>query len=255
MNKSLQEEMICTATWPAQIPDDQWAVYQRVIELAQAREIPFAIGGGFAAISYTGQWRNTKDLDFFILPEHRQAMIQAVTDTGLSDYFAVKEYDRGWIYRSHQGDTIVDLIWMMANRRAQVDKAWLERGPEIDVRGLKLRLIPPEETLWCKLYILQRDRCDWSDALNIVYSLGPELDWQHLVNRMQEDTPLLSALLSVFGWICPDRAHDLPHWLWDYIHSAPPEPQSCQEVALQRADRLDTRPWFCPTLEKKTRAA
>ena len=42
-------------------------------------------------------------------------------------------------------------------------------------------MIAPEELLWQKLYILQRDRCDWPDVLNLIYALGPLLDWEHLL--------------------------------------------------------------------------
>ena len=44
-------------------------------------------------------------------------------------------YDRHWIYRGYKGESIVDVMWGMPNRRAVVDDEWLTRGPEIEVHG------------------------------------------------------------------------------------------------------------------------
>ena len=52
-----------------------------------SRSLPFSLGGAFATASYTGLWRNTKDMDLYILPRDREAMIAVVGDLGLRDYF------------------------------------------------------------------------------------------------------------------------------------------------------------------------
>ncbi len=238
--------------WVEDIPDEQWALYRRVIAAARAEGLGFSLGGAFALATYTGYWRNTKDLDLFILPETRDPMVDLLTRAGLDDYYDVLEYDRGWIYRAHHGDTIVDVIWATANRRAFVDEAWLTRGPEIDVRGERVRIIPVEELLWAKLYILHRDRCDWPDVLNLLYTSGATLDWQHVLERVGEDVLLLSGILSVFAWLSPDRATALPRWLWERLHLPAPAPVADADIERRRADLLDTRPWFGPALPDAT---
>ena len=141
----------------------------------------------------------------------------------------------------------------MANQRASVDEKWLQRGLEVQVEDVRFRLAPPEETLWSKLYVLQRDRCDWPDALALLYSVGSDLDWKHLIERMGEDASLLSGLLCVFGWVCPDRARELPPWIWGRLQAKHPDSGVCETVAGHRADLLDSRPWFTPTLEDEER--
>lgn len=232
--------------WTEQIPDDEWAIYQRVVAEARAEGVNFALGGAFAVAAYTGFWRNTKDLDFYVVPAQRDAMIAAVTRAGLADYYWVQPYDRGWIYRAHQGDIIADVIWAMANRRALVDEAWITRGREVAVRGQRVRAVAAEEMIWAKLYILHRDRCDWPDVLNLIYAVGAELDWARLLGRLGDDARLLAGVLSVYLWLCPGRSRALPGWLWTELHLPPPPAGPVPDVDWQRVRWIDVRPWFGP---------
>lgn len=229
-------------SWPQQFAQEQWAVYKRVIAEAGKRGIPFAVGGGLSAMTYAGMWRNTKDIDLYVVPEDRERMIALVGDLGLRDYYEQHGYDRNWIYRSYTGDTIVDIMWAMANQRAQVTPAWLT-GPEVEVDGECFRLLAPEKSLWTKLYVLQHDRTDWPDAFNLLHGVGPELDWRGVLQDLGEDRPLLAGLVSVFAWLCPEVASEFPGWLWSELRLAPPpseHPDDCQP----RAALLDSRPWF-----------
>ncbi len=233
--------------WQAQIPDEQWSVYQRVLAEARARGLRYALGGAVALATYTGQWRNTKDLDLFILPAERDAVVEMLASLGLEDYFEREEYDRGWIYRTCLCETIVDVIWSMANRRAEVDEDWLTRGPSVELRGEVARVLPAEEVIWNKIYILHHDRCDWTDVLNLIYAVGPELDWQRLLDCLDPDERLLAGVMSVFAWLCPGRAAALPAWLWERLQLTAPQTGSAPEVDRQRVDLLDSRPWFFGT--------
>ena len=108
--KPVQSRASCSTGWTSRIPESQWRVYRAVLDRARALEIPIAVGGAFAVASYTGCWRNTKDLDIYVLPRNREKMIALVGELGLSDYFSKLPYDRWWIYRSFNSETIVDVI-------------------------------------------------------------------------------------------------------------------------------------------------
>lgn len=230
--------------WSQLIPPDQWAVYSCVLDKVRDQQVPFALGGGLAVGVYTGRLRNTKDLDIYVLPEDRDRVVGIMMDCGLEDYFEKKPYDRGWIYRGNSGDVIVDAIFAMANRRAVVDAGWLERGPMIPMFDREIRVIPPEELIWSKLYVVQRDRCDWPDILNMVYATGAHLDWQHLLARVAEDTPLLKGVLSMFSWVSPEKARAIPKRVWDMLGLPVPGQAHDPEGRPARPDLLDTRPWF-----------
>ena len=65
----------------------------------------------------------------------------------------------------------------MANHRAQVDEMWLDSGQSIELEGEYFPVIPPEETLWTKLYVLQRDRnvLDGDQANQVTERLSPRV--------------------------------------------------------------------------------
>jgi len=224
MNPTIENEF--RLAWEEQIDPAEWRVYRRVMDEAKRAGVRFAFGGAFATAVYTGDLRNTKDFDFYITLRDRL------------------HYDRRWIYRASSGDIIVDAIWAMANQRAPVDEHWLTAGPEVTIQGDRLRAIPIEELIWSKLCVLQRDRTDWGDVFNLIEARAGEIDWNHLLDRLAEDAPLLAAALSVFSWLAPNRARDIPKQVWLQLGLTRPEPNDDPELTRRRAELLDGRPWF-----------
>jgi hypothetical protein len=223
-------------------------MYHRVLKKAHEQQLPFAIGGALAVAYYTGGWRFTKDLDLYVTPHDRERMTTVLSECGLSDYHDKLPYDRGWIYRGNVDDVIVDVIFGMPNRRTEVDLEWITRGPWVNLFGDRVRVLPAEELIWAKIYVLQRDRSDWPDIFNLLFATGARLDWERLLDRLGDDTPLLTGILTVFRWLNPAAASRLPGWLWQRLSL--PEPHECgsQEHIRHRAKLLDTRPWFAPAI-------
>ena len=238
------------ADWERLIPDSEWALYGRVLRRLREQRIAFALGGGFAFSYYAHRWRDTKDIDLYVLPRMREPMIALLDELGLRDYYELVPYDRNWIYRSHRDGLIVDVIWAMANQRAQADERWLTHGPLISLRGVEVHVVPVEELIWAKLYVMQRDRCDWGDVLTLFYTQGNTLDWEHLFNRLGEDRRLLSGALGIFSWMCPARAGQLPGWIWESVGLTPPEEDLDCTIERRRVELLDTRDWFGPRAPK-----
>jgi hypothetical protein len=246
MNQRERELELWESGWPDEIPDEEWAIYREAMDAFSERGIPFLLGGAFALATYTGRWRNTKDLDVYIRPQHREAVVDALAEIGFEDYFGRQEYQRHWIYRGFRDGILVDAIWAMANRRAMVDDEWFEHAPALAIRGMKAGVVPPEEMVWGKLYVLQKDRCDWPDLLNILEVSGPALDWRRLLDRLEADTPLLAAALQVFAWLSPERARELPSWVWEWLRIPLPGAAAPDRNGIHRMDQLDSRPWFGP---------
>src|SRR5439155_12596162 len=146
--------------------DRCWDIYGEVMRKARDRGIPFAVGGGIAVATYVPSRIATKDVDVYVKPSDRDEMIEIVREMGLRDYYEKCPYQRHWIHRRYADDgTIVDIMWGMPNHRANVDDEWLERGREVEMCGERFRVLPTEELIWAKLYVLHPDRSDWRDVM------------------------------------------------------------------------------------------
>jgi len=230
-------------SWADAISQPEWEIYKRAIHALRDEQIPFLLAGGFALATYTGRWRDTKDIDFYIHPDDRDRGAETLGKAGFEDYYPRLRYDRNWIYRSVRENIIVDIIWSMANQRAHVDGQWFERASSVTIRGEELQVIPVEELLWCKLYIMQRDHCDWTDLFNLLYARGTGIDWDHVFERVENDVPLLRGLLSVYEWLCPESAGKFPADLWERLGLPDPESVPRQEQH-DPVKLLDSRTWF-----------
>ena len=230
------------------VSEDQWAFYDDVLAAARRTDKPFAIGGALAFATYCGHFRNTKDLDLYVPVESKQDFIDAVTRIGAADYYDTKPYDRGWIYRSTRDNCIADLIWSMANYVRPIDHDYFNGETQLLLRGNSYAVLPAEELILNKLYILNRSRCDWFDVFNIVFATKGQLDWDRLIQKMGDDKILLRSALTLFGWICPGRVHLFPPDLWKKLGIPVPE-SAGPEINQRRVFSLDSRPWFIPLLK------
>ena len=244
MNSAQAEQSRTNPTWASIVPDDQWSIYLDAIKATRKTGARFLLGGAFGLAGYTGRWRNTKDLDFFVLPSDKDKVIDALTKAEFEDYHPTLAYDRGWIYRGVRNGAIVDVIWQTPNRRTVVDEQWFQRGRPILLRGEKLALIPAEELLAIKLYVLQRDRCDWPDLINLLHCSCHSLDWDHVLFRLGPDQPLLAGLLQVFNWVSPAEARLNPAQIREQFCLAAITSQDLELPDHQRKMLLDSRPWF-----------
>jgi hypothetical protein len=223
------------------VPVEDWPLYHEALQAVQHAGVPFAVGGGVAFGCYAHRSRYTKDLDLFLRPADRERAMEAILAIGFEDYYTQLPYQRHWIYRGYRDGLILDLIWQMANERADVDDQWLSRGPVLAIHGTPVRLVPVEEMIWGKLYVLQRERADWPDLWNIFAYSGQRIDWAHLADRVGEDLPLLASVVQVYGWLVPELAARLPADVWQRLGIARPAgaAQGNRRVAL-----LDSRDWF-----------
>ncbi len=240
----MSSDVILEPEWARTIADEQWQVYRDAIRVTRKTGARFLVGGAFGLARYTGRTRNTKDLDFFVLRSDKDKIIDALTKRGFEDFYPTLAYDRGWIYRAVRDGVIVDTIWQTPNRRTEVDEEWFKRSHRAVIRGQELEFIPAEELLAIKLYVLQRDRCDWPDLLNLLYATCDQLDWAHLRMRLGTEEPLLAGLLQVFNWLAPAKAREIPAEVRRHFCLPEPTSEALAQDEQRQIDLLDSRKWF-----------
>lgn len=216
--------------------------FTRAIEALNRERVPFLMAGAFGLYHYTGFWRNTKDLDVLVLPEDREAAIEAVCGAGLRDLFPDEPYDRDWIFRSTSDGVIVDLIWRLANKADDVAPAWFDRASEGEFMGLPVRFVSAADLCWMKLFVFQRLRCDWPDIINVIRGSRGRLDWDHLLREVGPHWRLLCALVDIYDWLCPAERAFIPPSFRDRLETRRRSDSDAVEEC--RRDLFDSRPWL-----------
>ena len=232
------------ARWSALIPDDQWAVFLAGQDVARRVDAPFLLGGAMALATYTGRWRNTKDIDFIVRRADAPRLVDALRAAGFEDYHEQEAYDRSWIFRGYRDGVILDLIWDLPNHRVQVDDVWFQHARRVQVRTEILQAMPIEELIRVKLYVMQRERCDWVDVLNAMAGSVEEIRWDHLMARMGRDLPLLQGALAIFSWLTPGRAAAVPESIRQRFALPVVETDDPAAMEQRRVQLFDSRPWF-----------
>jgi hypothetical protein len=195
------------------IPDDERVVYKRALEALTATEVPFVVAGAYAIYEHTGIYRKTKDLDLFFEPAAVVPAARALRSAG----FVTRLEDPHWLAKATSGETFVDLIYGMGNGVALIDGDWLRHSRQGTLAATPVRIAPPEELLWHRLFISERHRHDIADILHLILCLGDTLDWNRLVARVAEHWPLLLAQLLAFSYVYPGYRSNVPAWVYEQL--------------------------------------
>jgi len=206
--------------------------------------VPVLLGGAMAMATYTRHWRSTKDIDVIIRPADRDKAIEALQAADFGDFYEREAYDRGWIFRGFTDGVLFDVFWQLPNLRVVIDDAWFERATPLRVQSTVYHAVPAEELIRVKLYVMQRERCDWVDALNVLAGAADTLDWHWLVHRMGRDLPLLHGMLAIFNWMSPERAKAIPSWLRAQLALPLQDVDDVRAAEERRVRLFDSRPWF-----------
>ena len=132
------------------------------------RRVPFLVGGGHALRHYAGGVRATKDLDVFVRRADAQALLDRMSAAGFDTDLTFPH----WLGKAHiQGDYI-DVIYSSGNGLAEVDDAWFAHSQPATVLGVAVELCPPEEMIWSKAFVMERERYDGADISHLIRAFG-----------------------------------------------------------------------------------
>ena len=176
------------------------------MELLQNSDIPFLVGGAYAFGVYTGIQRDTKDFDLFVQSKDVDRALEALRAGG---YATEKTYPH-WLAKAKCGEDVIDFIFAAGNGLCQVDSSWFQRACDGELLGMPVRLCAPEEIIWMKAFIMERERYDGADVIHLIESCADKIDWQHLVHRFGQDWRLLLSHLILFGYVFPGERHRVP---------------------------------------------
>jgi hypothetical protein len=195
----------------AELQREQGEIHARAQAITVLKEagVPFVVGGAYAYAAYTGIYRDTKDLDLF--PRKRDAL--RALEVLAQDGWRTERTDEVWLYKAFKGEWFVDLIFSSGNGVAVVDDDWFRYAREGEVFGHTVQLAPPEEMIWSKAYVLERERFDGADVNHIIKCMGERMDWDRLLRRFDRHWEVLLSHVCMFRFAYPTERNVVPRWL------------------------------------------
>jgi hypothetical protein len=230
-----------------QFAPDAFHFYRRVRETLQTSGIPFLLGGAYAFSHYTGIIRHTKDLDIFVRPVDIRAALAVLASAG----FRTEMMFTHWLGKAFHGEDFVDIIFSSGNGVCPVDEAWFDHAVDAEVLGMQARLVPAEEMIWQKAYIMERERFDGADVNHLLRANGRHLDWDRLIARFGPHRRLLLGHLILFGFVYPDDRENIPAEVIADLNAPRKDdvprgdgPRLCRGLLLSRTQYLiDAEEW------------
>lgn len=190
---------------PEQNPD-KLDFYRSTLELFNREGLPFLVGGTHAYFRYTGIARETKDFDVFVRRGDYPRFEKAVREAGYETELKFPH----WLGKIYKDDAFIDLIFSGGNGEAAVDEEWFEHSVEGKIFGIPVRLAAPEEMIWSKSYVMERERYDGGDVMHLFLRTGTRLDWHRLLKRFGDHWRLLLMQIVKFGFVYPSERYRIP---------------------------------------------
>jgi hypothetical protein len=240
MSSSVPRERLCAA--------HTGALYRQALLALQTAQVPFLVGGAHALACYTGIKRDTKDFDIFVHPNTCDRTLEVLRATGYHTELTFPH----WLGKALCGDGCIDVIFSSGNGIAQVDETWFTHAVAGAILGMPVQLCPPEEMLWSKSYVMERERYDGADIMHLLRACGARLDWSRLLSRFGAHWRVLLSYLILFGFVYPAESAGIPTWvmqellhrLQGELHDPLPSDQLCQGTLLSREQYcIDINGW------------
>jgi hypothetical protein len=213
MHDLTQEEKKSVTHGDFWVPEAEREVYKRALRALNEHGIPYVVAGAYAIYEHTGIYRETKDLDVFVEPERTIEAARALREAG----FTMRLEQPHWLAKACDGDLFIDVIYGMGNGLALIDAGWYKHSRPAILAATPVRVAPPEELLWHRLFIHERHRHDMGDIVHLIACVGRAMDWSRLLERVGEHWPLLLAQIHIFMYVYPELDGAVPRWVIDTL--------------------------------------
>jgi hypothetical protein len=200
----------CMATHcPPHLDPQTFAFYERALTTLTDAGVPYLVGGAYAFERYTGIARHTKDFDIFVRPDDLDRVFATLAGAGCDTEVTFPH----WLGKARCGGDLVDIIFSSGNGVAAVDELWFRHAIDDTVLGIPVQLMPAEEMIWSKGFIMERERYDGADVAHILRARAHLLDWGRLLARFGRHWRVLFSHLVLFGFVYPTERSRVPRWV------------------------------------------
>ena len=148
-------------------------------------DIPFAVGGGFAAWARGGS-ASDHDVDLMIAESDADRALEVLSAAGMR----TGRPPEGWLVKAWDGDVLVDLIYGPSG--VSGSEELLKRADVIRVEAMRLPVITVDDLLVTKLWALGEHTLDYEGVLRTARELREQIDWDDVRERTS-DSPFARA--------------------------------------------------------------
>lgn len=194
------------------IPQAERELYKSALGALNEAGVPYVVAGAYAIYEHTGIIRQTKDLDLFCTPEAVLQAMQVLKDAGM----ITRLEQPHWIGKAispHDRDHFIDIIYGMGNGLALIDDDWFRHSSPALLAATQVRVAPPEELIWHRLFIHERHRHDMADVAHLILLKGKLMDWRRLLTKVGDNWPLLLSQVMMFRYVYPGYRDQVPQWV------------------------------------------
>jgi Uncharacterised nucleotidyltransferase len=164
---------------------------KRAASVLKARDIPFALAGGFAVYARGGT-TSDHDVDFLIREQDATPVLRALGEAG----FRTVTPPEDWLVKAYDGERLVDLIHRPVERPVTAET--LRDTDLLSVQAIALPVISATTLLVHKALTFGEHSCDFAAALPLARSLREQIDWPR-VHREVGASPYARALLYLLA--------------------------------------------------------
>lgn len=197
-------------------PQNIEGFYTECFKILNRSKIPFLVGGSTAVNIYTGMTRPTKDMDIFCKPGDFPRIVETFADQG----FRTKMEDERWVIKIYKGkECFFDLLFNSSIPITPVTNEWFHDAPTVKLHNAEVKLLPPTELIWAKVFVQDRYKYDGSDVAHMILRKHKDIKWKRLLAYMDQYWEVLFIHLLNFRFIYPSEREKVPRWLLDELVS------------------------------------
>jgi hypothetical protein len=223
------------------LPDKAARFYRDVLRILNRANAKYLVGGSLALAHYMHLARRPKDLDIFLPREECMKVLQLLDQHG----YTTEVLHPHWLAKAYCGDHFIDFIFNSGNGVVPVDETWFDGARSVRLFGVPVRLCTPEDIVWSKAFIMDRERFDGADVAHLIRDVGSDFDWDKVLDRFQHHWRVLLSHMLLYQYIFP-QSNEIPEWVlhqligkvMDEVSQGPSNDTLCKGTLLSRDQYL-----------------
>jgi Uncharacterised nucleotidyltransferase len=172
---------------PHRVDEGLATTLKRVASVLKQAEIPFALGGSFAAYAHGG-YSSDHDVDFLIREQDKERALEELAAVG----FEVEQPPEDWLVKVYDEGRMVDLIYRPVE--LPVTDATLRDTVMRSVESINMPVLSATQLMIHKLLSYTQHYCDFATGLPLARSLREQIDWDR-VRTETAQSPYAEAFL------------------------------------------------------------